>query len=428
MNENKKKDSTTTKRRNKKIIIILSITLLVIITALIFYFFYKNNATSQIEDFKEDVKNNRYENIANKLSNNSNHISKLEAKHFVKYIKRKDNYKRFIKEIDVIKSNIKSNKSNDNELGEITDFNGKTIISVNKNGRSMLLINKITLEPHLYSVYVEEYDNRATYKYKIGKMHTAISEKNSKTKIGEFFVGNYGVKSKKTIKESLLNGSINGEIFIDTDNADKNKNVLAQDYFDQSSFKVEMKNSKLLDEKTLNINNHSIDYKKNKIYGKYPNESNLIVYGKGKIDGNEFKTDIKKVNNSYRDKYKNITLNFKEDEIVVFQKENKKTKKKAETFISEYHKALNKAYKKADYKFVEKYIKEDTKLSKHTKHIITSKKKVKFSELEIKDVKRNQNDFYITVNRKINKNQNEVTYILKYNSDSKDFKITDIRE
>ncbi|KMR46794.1 TcaA NTF2-like domain-containing protein, partial [Staphylococcus aureus] len=73
-----------------------------------------------------------------------------------------------------------------------------------------------------------------------------------------------------------------------------------------------------------------------------------------------------------------------------------KIKKKAETFISEYHKALNKAYKKADYKFVEKYIKEDSKLSKHTKHIITSKKKVKFSELEIKDVERNQNDFYIT--------------------------------
>ncbi|PZK94974.1 hypothetical protein C7Q39_11970 [Staphylococcus aureus] len=174
MNENKKKDSTTKKRRNKSIFIILSITLLVIFTALIFYFFYKNNATSQIEDFKEDVKNNKYENIANKLSNNSNHISKLEAKHFVEYIKRKDNYKRFIKEIDVIKGNIKSNKSNENELGQITDFNGKTIISVNKNGRSMLLINKISLEPHSYNVYVEEYDNRATYKYKLDKMHTAI--------------------------------------------------------------------------------------------------------------------------------------------------------------------------------------------------------------------------------------------------------------
>ncbi|HDA7403909.1 TPA: hypothetical protein O5U38_002475 [Staphylococcus aureus] len=428
MNENEKKDSTTTKRHNKKIFIILSITLLVIITALIFYFFYKNNATSQIEDFKADVKNNRYENIANKLSNNSNHISKLEAKHFVEYIKRKDNYKRFIKEIDVIKSNIKSNKSNENELGEITDFNGKTIISVNKNGRAMLLINKISLEPHLYNVYVEEYDNRATYKYKLGKMHTAISEKNSKTKIGEFFVGNYGIKSKKTIEESLLNGSINGEIFIDTDNADENKNVLAQDYFDQSSFKVEMKNSKLLDDKTLNINNHSIDYKENNIYGKYPNENNLKVYGKGKIDGKEFKTDIKKVNNRHRDKYKNITLNFKEDEIAAFQKENEKVKKKAGTFIYEYHKALNKAYKKAEYKFVEKYIKKDTQLSKRTKHIITSKEKVKFSELEIKDVKRSQNDFYITVDRKINNNQNEVTYILNYNSDNNDFKITDIRE
>ncbi|ELJ9313992.1 hypothetical protein RT953_002271 [Staphylococcus pseudintermedius] len=428
MNENKKKDSTTTKRRNKSILLILSITLLVIFTALIFYFFYKNNATSQIEDFKEDVKNNRFENIANKLSNNSNHISKLEAKHFVEYIKRKDNYKRFIKEIDVIKNNIKSKKANETELGDITDFNGKKLISVNKNGKSMLLINKISFEPHLYNVYVEEYDNRATYKYKLGKTHTAISEKNGKTKIGEFFVGNYGVKSKKTIEDSLINGSINGEIFIDTDNADENKNILAQDYFDQSSFKVEMKNSKLLDNKTLNINNHSIDYKKDKVYGKYPNQSNLIVYGKGEIDGKEFKTNTKKVNNSYRDKYKNITLDFKEDEIAEFQKENEKIKKKAETFISEYHKALNKAYKKADYKFVEKYIKEDTKLSKHTKHIITSKKKVKFSEIEIKDVERNQNDFYITVNRKINKNQNEVTYILNYNSDSKTFKITDIRE
>ncbi|EGQ3289135.1 hypothetical protein G4N62_002468, partial [Staphylococcus pseudintermedius] len=324
--------------------------------------------------------------------------------------------------------NIKSKKANETELGDITDFNGKKIISVNKNGKSMLLINKISFEPHLYNVYVEEYDNRATYKYKLGKTHTAISEKNGKTKIGEFFVGNYGVKSKKTIEDSLINGSINGEIFIDTDNADENKNILAQDYFDQSSFKVEMKNSKLLDNKTLNINNHSIDYKKDKVYGKYPNQSNLIVYGKGEIDGKEFKTNTKKVNNSYRDKYKNITLDFKEDEIAEFQKENEKIKKKAETFISEYHKALNKAYKKADYKFVEKYIKEDTKLSKHTKHIITSKKKVKFSEIEIKDVERNQNDFYITVNRKINKNQNEVTYILNYNSDSKTFKITDIRE
>jgi uncharacterized membrane protein YvbJ len=407
----------------KKIIIILTIIVLVIsIVAIFYYLIIKNNAKGQYNDFKEAVNNNHYSKVAEILSNNKTTISKADAKHFVEYVKKDSNKTKFKKEMRTIEKNIKEdNKVN---LGTITDVNNKPIITFRKNGKQFLFLDKITITPHLFSVYVKELDNTSVYKYKQDKMKKAVATKNSTSKIGEFFVGKYSVDSEKEFKDSVITGTINGQLFINTD--DKGK-IFADDEFNQSSFKVKLKNNEKLDKRSLKlyVNNKQVDYQENKVYGKYPNKDGIEVYATGLVDDKKFETNKVDINST--NEIEDIDLAFDKRKIERHKHDTEQSKSEAKDFIEQYLKHLNKAFKKADYDYVKNDIEKDSKLEKHIKNATKTKQEIKYKIKKFKNLKRDNNKIIVSVIKENKGMQTPATYTVKFD-DANHYKLIEYKD
>lgn len=171
----------------------------------------------------------------------------------------------------------------------------------------------------------------------------------------DFFTGKYSINAKKKIEDTLLTGESNGKLEFNTEVTDKNNKVVAIQNFDQSSFKTNLKNGEALD-----------------------NNSKRIV-----VDGKEFVTNDVKVSKNKYQSPQEINLSFNQDLIDKFKKERKETEDKAKKFMADYTKNLNKAYKKSDYKYIEDYIEEDTKVAKYMKKVMESKAKNKYSNPQL---------------------------------------------
>lgn len=418
-NENVDKKSKTF----KKIIIILIIIVLVIsIVSIFYYLIIKNNAKGQYNDFKEAVNNNHYTKVAEILSNNERDLSNVEAKHFVEYVKKDSNNPKFKKEMENIEKNIKNDNKVD--LGTITDTNNKPIITFTKNGKRFLFLDKISITPHFYNVYVKELDNTSIYKYKQDKTKEAVASKNSTSKIGEFFVGKYSVDTEKKFKDSVITGTINGQLFINTDDKEK---IFADDEFNQSSFKVKLKNNEQLDKHSLKlfINDKQVDYQANKTYGKYPNNDGIDVYATGLVDDKKFKTN--KVNINSINEIEDIDLAFDKRKIERQKHDTDQLKSEAKKFIDKYLKHLNKSFKKADYDYVKNDIEKGSKLEKQIKKDTQSKQKINYSVKSFKDINVDGNKIKISVLKENKGMQTPATYTLKHD-DMKHYKLIDYKD
>ncbi|EXO68579.1 MULTISPECIES: hypothetical protein [Staphylococcaceae] len=82
-------DYTNQKRKYIIFGVILVITLLII--GIAYYLISLNNAKGQIREFEKFIQQNDYKSIADKLSNNEQTLSKVDAKNFVLFVKSKEN-------------------------------------------------------------------------------------------------------------------------------------------------------------------------------------------------------------------------------------------------------------------------------------------------------------------------------------------------
>ena len=272
--------------------------ILLVIGLLIYILLNQTNAHGQIVNFKQAAKDKDYNKISEYLSSGQRDLSKVEAKAFINYINKPQNSKRFEKEINEIEKNVKDNNKYDIDLGAITDSNGETIINVKKDGKKFFFIEKLKFTPNYTNVYVKENDNTGVYNYNTDEENQIVADKNRLTSIGKFFTGKYSINAKKKIEDTLLTGESKGKLEFNTEVTDKNNKVVAIQNFDQSSFKINLKNSGALDKnsKKIVVDGKEQDYVDNKVYGNYFNNQESKVHVVGTIDGNDFVTNDRKVN------------------------------------------------------------------------------------------------------------------------------------
>lgn len=414
-------DYTNQKRKYIIFGVILVITLLII--GIAYYLISLNNAKGQIKEFEKLVQHNDYNSIANKLSNNEQTLSKTDAKNFVAFVKKKQNKERYNKQIKNIKSNIDQNKEYNTEYGSITDQYGNNLITVKKNGKKFFLIDKLEFKPKLTNVYVKEFNNTGFYHYKQGKNKETLADSNQTTELGKFFVGKYSIKADKTIKESLHNGTVTGKLNIDLTNREDTNKIYADEDFNQSWFKIKLNNNSLLEKDSYKVlvDNKSIDYKPQKVYGKYYTPTDLKVYVTGQLEGKEFKTNTINIRRNYKNEYQDLKLSFDKNQIEDYKKDSNELKDKAKDYIKKYVKSLNKAYNKKEYKYISEFIKPNSELEKQLKNNIQGKEKVEFKEVNINKVERDNNKVTINLSKKIGNDLTTSKYILNYNELEKDF-------
>lgn len=222
-----------------------------------------------------------------------------------------------------------------------------------------------------------------------------------------------------------MTGESKGKLEFNTEVTDKNNKVVAIQNFDQSSFKINLKNSEALDKnsKKIVVDGKEQDYVDNKVYGNYFNNQEIKVHVVGTIDGNEFVTNDRKVNINKYQSPQEIDLSFNQDSIDKFEQENKEIKNKGKKFMIDYTKDLNQAYKKSDYKYISDYIEENTSVAKHMKKMVESKAKNKYSSPQIDKVSKDKDKLQIILTKEVNNNKIQSKYSIKYNKDTKDFKI-----
>ncbi|HHB0448369.1 hypothetical protein QI294_11990 [Staphylococcus saprophyticus] len=427
-NLNRTDDNQEDKSKKKKTIIIVGVLVVVLILLglIIYYFVNQKDANGQIDDFKAAVEDRNYSEISKLLSTNSQKISKTDAKHFVDYINTDNNKRNFEQDIEQTKENLDKGQ-HDSEIGEIKDKNDRPFIKIVKNGKQFFFIDKIDFEPQMYDVYVKEGNNTASYRFQNNnnKEQQVIANKNKTTKLGSFFVGDYRIDATKDFEEdeSIIEGSVDGSLDINTDDLGNNKRIIAKDDFEQAWFKVNLKNTEKLDKvKKIYIDDKEADYKKGEIYGKFPAESPIKVHAIGNIEDDEVKTKPVEVEANTNNKSQSIDLIFNQKTIDDHIKKNKKIEDKAKSYMSDYTEDLNKAYKTSSFRYVKKYFEKDSELANHIKGQVESKKKSKYSDLNISKSKKDGNQVELILSKK---NEDKVKiqsrYILKYDKDKDDF-------
>ncbi|RQX43699.1 hypothetical protein DB790_12040 [Staphylococcus capitis] len=423
------KDSNKSKR---KIFVISVIAILVILLIAAIILFYRNNSSmSDINKFDNAVKDNDYKTVSYMLSDNETKISELEAKQFIQYVSKDENKSKYNKEIKEIKQSVK-NKDNDTKKGSITDKNKKSIIDVTQDGKKFFILDKVDFKANKYNVYVEEYNNKAIYNYKLDEKIKTVAEPNQYTKLGSFFVGNYNLNATKTIKDTGNDGELNGNLSFNTDNKDKKNRIVANDNFNQSWFKANLSNAGELDKNTIKlyINDKEVDYKKGMIYGKLSNQSKVKVYAKGSVYNKTFKTNTILVDRNNERKPQEIQLKFNKKEVSKHVESYQNILDKSKEFINKYIKDLNKAYKKSDQIYIENYFDKDTDIYNQAKKDIKDKdnKHRKYSNENINNTNINKDDVVMEVNTNVNGKSIVIRYTLDLGYKNKYFRIKDIEQ
>lgn len=414
-----------TNQKTKYIIYGICFVIIFFIIGFAYYLISINNAKGQIREFERLIQQKDYKTIASRLSNNEQTLSKIDAKNLVLFVQKKENKKRYNEEIKNIKNNIDEDKEYNTEYGSITDQYGNKLITVKKNGKKMLFIDKLEFKPNLTNVYVKEFNNTGFYHYKLGENKEVLADSNQTTELGKFFIGKYSIKADKTIKDSLHNGTVTGKLNVDLSNRENTNKVYVEEDFNQSWFKVKLIDDDLLkkSDSKIVIDDKEVDYKFNKVYGKFYNPTTLKVYATGKLEGKEFKTNVINIRRNYKNDYQNLKLSFDKSRIEDYKQNSNEIKDKAKVYIKKYVKALNKAYDKKEYKHVSEFIKSNSELEKQLKKNIKAKEKVEFKEVKINNVERDNNKITINLSKNIDNKLVTSKYTLRYNESEKDFKI-----
>lgn len=392
--------------------IIKAIIVLFIIASIItigYIFYIKNNAASQIKEFKSNISNDNYKSLANQLSTNKRNMTTEESRHLVDYFKTKGNYKKLNRELENIEANL-DKKSQESELGAITDKNKKTIITFSKNGKKFLFFDKISIKPIYRDVYVKELNNTATYNFK--KRHKVLVDKNRINNIGSFIVGDYDVPVEKVFKDGPVKGHVNGKIHINTDRKQDNKHIIADQTFNQTRVRIKLRNDSKLDNTKVYINDTPYKSDENRVYGYFPNDSSFNINATGEIDDNLFKTNDIDVNQTIGGNL-TVNLDFNRNKIDKYIEKKKKNRKVLNKFMKSYTKDLSKAYENKEYADISDYIKDNSRAEKLMKPKFKKKQKVKYSDTKVNDIKKEEDLYKVDVTKKYKANLVKITYYIK---------------
>lgn len=406
-------ENSKSKKVNIKAIVTIVIIAFIIIGVI--YIVQRNDAEAQIKDFQKCVENKDEESVADYLSNKNRVMTNVEASHLINYLNKKENKKEFNDVIDVAINNVKKGSST-SELATYKDKNNQPILDFNKNGKQMLFLDKISIEPHYRSVYIKELDNNATYI--LSKNDKVPVDKNKLNKLGSFVVGNYTVNLKKEFDYSSVKGTVNGKIHINTDKKEDGK-IIAEQSFPQTKIRIKLHNEDKLDSKNkkLLINGDIKPYKENKTYGYFPNEDTFSVKAEGVLNNHTFKTESVNV---YKGMSNNSTqvvnLYFSKKEINQYIKAEKKTKKEVERIVKEYIESLNKAYKNKSYEDVKDYIKSGSEAEKQLKQRFKHKQNIKFKDIKVTSIEKNDEKYRVEVSKKVKGNTINTQYVIDEDS------------
>lgn len=424
----KRTDKSSPNKVKRIIITSIIVVVVLILAAFIYYITSQKSAIGQVNDFSKAVNKKDYQTLSDMLSTNKHKMTTDDMKYFVDYINEGNNKAKFDKEIDKIKRDIKSDKANNEDFGQITDNNGRTIIKVRPNGKKLFFFDKVSFEPNLVKVYVKDSYNNAEYQYlRSGKQEDVLASGEKQTEIGSFMVGKFDLDTTKTFKDTIASeDKTDGQLHVDTDKVAKNGKIYASEKFDEAWFKVKFKNAEKLDDsKSLYIDGTKTSYD-DKVYGKFAALQPLTLSAKGQIGDDTVKTNTVDVESNKDDKPQTITLAFDKSVIEKHEKKEKEIQDDAQKFMNDYTDDLNRAYKDGIFEHVENYFEEDSDVAKYIKKKVNSKNKSKYTKPKIKKFKREGNDITIILEKQ-DKHHNNITseYKLKYKKDSiKKFKIT----
>ncbi|MGS5982247.1 MULTISPECIES: TcaA second domain-containing protein [Staphylococcus] len=418
------------RRKRKRWIVRGIIIVFVFLIALAIYLFAVNKGTSgQINEFDKAVKDKDYDKLTEIVKSGQKDISTTDAKHFVDYINRSENKSRYNEEIKKMKKALDDKDKHDSEVGKITDKNGHTIIDITRNGNKFLVLNDLAFEPNFYDVYINEGNNNASYEFENnGKRRKIVSNSNSQTELGQFFVGDYDVETTKNFKDKPLDGSVDGQLHINTDNMAKGSKIFAEEKIPQAWFKVKIKNSEVLDKGfKLNVDDNEIEYDKNEVYGKYPADVPITISANGSGNNETLETEKVEVKANKNNRPQVIELAFKDSDINRQKKMNKEIEKDAKKFMEDYTKKLNTGYEVSDFSALQYYFEDkNSDVAKNIKKQVESKKKSKFTKPEIQSYKRDDTNVKLTLSKKDKQNRVITSeYELIYDYKEKEFKIKD---
>lgn len=420
------------KKKGKKMYLIIPLIIIFLLIIAITYWAFTDKSTiGQIESLDKAIQKNNYKKITEIVKEDGKQIPETDAKKIAEYFNKKDNQKKYHEEIEQIKSDIKNNKNSDSNIGAITDKKGKPIISISKNGVKSFIFKELSFTPHYQTVYINEPDNEATYKFNHQEKNTTAIANSKQTELGKFIAGNYTIRASKTfdnkeITEITNNNTVDGNIHVNTDNPNKNGKIYAEESFPQAWFKVDFKNTdKLKKDFTLYINDEKVSYKKGKIYGKYPAEVKLNIKAKGKYNNHTINTDEIEVEKNDTNKPQTLTLTFDNNEIDKQIKKEKEVEKNAKSFLNDYTRKLNNGYEDSDFNQLKKYFADEkSDVATNIQKQVESKKNNHYSRPKFKSYKRNGNEIIIILS-KTNHSKEDITsqYKLIYNEKNEEFKI-----
>ncbi|MDF0115286.1 hypothetical protein O0K45_08920 [Staphylococcus pseudintermedius] len=416
------------KKKKKKWIVGGIIFVAVLLVIIVLYLFFKSESMSgQISEFDKAVNDKDYNKLTEIVGSGEKSISVADAKHFVEYVNEPQNKERYNKEIKKMINDLENNKSYDSKVGRITDKNDNTVIDVSKNGNRFFFLNDLAFVPNFYNVYIKEGNNTASYEFKNnGKQSEVVSNANSKTDLGQFFVGKYELEVTKSFKDKPLSGSVDGMLSIDTDKAGSGRKLEAEEDIPQVWFIVKLKNNVDLDKDyKLLIDGEEVDLEKGKVYGKYPVNSVITISAKGRANNSSLETKEVELEANEENKPQTVELVFRDSDIEKHKKINKEIEIEAEKFMKDYTKKLNTGYEVSDFSALQYYFEDkNSDVAQHIKMQVESKKKSEFSNPQVKSYERNDTEIKLVLSKKDEKgNIINSKYELVYDYQEKDFKI-----
>ncbi|MDN8674538.1 hypothetical protein Q0P22_13660 [Staphylococcus aureus] len=416
----------------KKVIISSAIVSFLLLLALVIYFIVSSKSPEgQIENLKEAILEENVTELKDVVRTNGDKISDEDAKRMITYVHQ--HKKQFNKDIDAIKKNIHNKNFNDTKLGVLKDQKGKPFLTVSKDGIQFFFLKKLSFTPNYQDVYVKEsYSQNTTYSYINKGQRQEVIISNKATKLGEFMVGDYDLNVTKRFDDLKLdiNKTIDGTVHINTDNLNAEGDIVAESAFPQSWFKVELQNTNDLDKDfTLYVNDSKLSYDKDKVYGKYPNDSILSIKATGTINNRAINTDVADVKPNTNNSAQVIKLRFKDDDIKKQKESEKKVKKLAESFIEEYTTELTFGYKSSAFDNLKAFFDNpDSNVAQNIKVQVEDKKyrDREYNEPKLISYKRNKNKVEVIISKKDNKKRTiKSLYTLNYDEAKEEFKIVD---
>lgn len=405
------------------IFIAVAVIIISVISLLIFWSATNKSEKGQIEDLNKAIQNKNAGKLSKMIKSNGDDLPISDANHIINYLNQKNIKNHYEKEIKEIESTIENGNQSDSTLGEITDKSGKPILTISKDGVSSFIFKKVAITPHYRNVYIEGKNNDATYQFENkGKQTNAVSS-NKQTKLGRFMVGEYNISANKYFKDTKvdIDDSVSGNLHINTDDINSDGKVIAKEEFPQAWFKVELSNTKDLDnDYNLYINDKPISYEKNQTYGKYPTDIPLKVRATGKIDNKTINANEVEVKSNTDDSTQTIHLKFDEKAINRELKKEKDVKKEAESFMKDYTEDLNKAYKKSRFTGLKRYFKDiDSDVANNIKRQVQSDKVNHYSNPKILSSKKEGEELTLILRKKDNKTDKMITsrYVLEFNKE-----------